>query len=268
MNSTDVPTRFPIPFANAAGGSYIRPIPTASQVGIQDGAASLTDGFPPDCFIPIGGGGVPPFGQDVNGLLNQISAWCRWQGAGGPVIYNAAFATAVSGYPKGAVLQSSALAGIFWISTVDGNVTDPDGSLAANWTACVLRRATAAQVIAGADDTVAITPKALRNASNWVKGVTGFRVEPDGFMTQWVYSGTWPTPPADLEAAFTINWPVPFPNVVIRAQVVVINGSLNIGGDTTVQEVSLALDHGIFFAQSHIASSNDRSGYRCEVKGY
>jgi len=62
MLSTSIPPKFPIPFANAAGPSFIRPIPTASQIGIQDGAASLTDGFPPDCFTPVVAGGTPPFG--------------------------------------------------------------------------------------------------------------------------------------------------------------------------------------------------------------
>ena len=132
MLSTDIPSKFPIPFGNAAGGSYIRAIPEASQIGIQDGAASLTDGFPPLNFLPVAGGGVPPFGQDFNGLLNQITEWIRWTTAGGiGLVYDAAFSTAIGGYPKGAVLQSTAT-GNFWLSTADNNTADPDGA-GTNW---------------------------------------------------------------------------------------------------------------------------------------
>lgn len=82
MQSTDIPGKFAIPFASAAGAAYKRTVPQPSQQGVQAGAASLTDGFPPVCFLPIGAGGVPPFGEDLNGLLNQVTAWVRWASAG------------------------------------------------------------------------------------------------------------------------------------------------------------------------------------------
>ncbi len=82
MLAADIPTKFNIPFADNAGGAFIRPIPEASQIGIEAGAASLNDGFPPDTFTPVSAGGTPPFGRDFNGLLNQITAWNRWQNAG------------------------------------------------------------------------------------------------------------------------------------------------------------------------------------------
>jgi hypothetical protein len=72
---------------------------------ISNGAASLTDGFPPLTFLAVTAGGVPPFGQDMNGLLNQITAGVRWEQVGGQPVYNATFANAIGGYPNGAVLQ-------------------------------------------------------------------------------------------------------------------------------------------------------------------
>lgn len=127
------PSRFTIPFANSAGGSFIRPIPQASQIGIQNGAASLTDGFPPLCFQPVASGGTPPFGSDMNGVLNQLSSWAQWQEAGGPVFYDATFATGGSGgYPQGATVQSNIVLGNYWMSTVDNNTTDPDAA-GAGW---------------------------------------------------------------------------------------------------------------------------------------
>jgi hypothetical protein len=129
MLASQVPASFPIPFANAAGAGFIRSIPQASQIGVQNGAASLTDGFPPLTFLAMTAGGVPPFGQDMNGLLNQISAGVQWQQVGGNPTYNASFAVAIGGYPNGAVLQSGDGTG-FWRSTVDNNTTDPDASAA------------------------------------------------------------------------------------------------------------------------------------------
>lgn len=132
MQASQIPTKFPIPFANGAGGAFIRPIPQASQIGVQAGAASLTDGFPPVTFTPIAAGGTPPFGQDFNGLLNQITAWSQWQNAGGLVPYDAVFSAAIGGYPQGAMLAGAA-PGVVWLSVVDNNVTDPDTG-GAGWT--------------------------------------------------------------------------------------------------------------------------------------
>lgn len=134
MLSSGIPIRFPIPFANGAGGGFVRVIPEASQVGVQSGAASLTDGFPPVCFDPVAAGGVPPFGQDFNGILKQVSQWAQWQAAGAPVPYNASFAASILGYPAGATLASTTVVGYFWLNLVDGNQTDPDAG-GANWIA-------------------------------------------------------------------------------------------------------------------------------------
>lgn len=133
MKFSDIPgSKFPIPFANNAAPSYIRPIPEASQIGIQDGAASLSDGFVPDNFIPEAAGGVPPFGQDFNGLMNQSTAWTRWANAGAPMGYDATFSTDIGGYPAGAILAAAAANGSFWVSTTDDNTTDPDAG-GAGW---------------------------------------------------------------------------------------------------------------------------------------
>lgn len=133
MQASDIPAKFTIPFANGAGGGFIRPIPTASQIGVHDGYASLTDGFVPLNFLPVSSGGVPPFGQDFNGLLFQTTAWSRWMCAGGTVLYDGAFSSAVGGYPKGSVLRSALYPNVLYQSTADNNTTDPDATTAANW---------------------------------------------------------------------------------------------------------------------------------------
>ena len=135
MLLSSIPAKFPIPWGNSAGGPYIRPIPVASQQAITPGAASLTDGFPPLNFSPVAAGGIPPFGQDFNGILNEATAWLQWVQAGGSVPYfDATFATQIGGYPQGAFLQATSGFGAFWISNVDNNINNPD-TTGINWTA-------------------------------------------------------------------------------------------------------------------------------------
>lgn len=125
MQSSNIPTKIPLPFAYNAGVGYKNTIPTASQIGVVNGRASLNDGFPPLNFVPISAGGVPPFGADVNGILNEITAITQWQQAGGFFFYDSSFSTTIGGYPKGAILQSSSNSGL-WISTAENNTTNPD----------------------------------------------------------------------------------------------------------------------------------------------
>lgn len=132
MLSSAIPTRIQLPFAAGAAGAFIRQIPVASQIGVQDGAASFTDGFPPLTFQPIASGGVPPFGQDENGILNIITKWNQWQAVGGAIPWDAAFSTAIGGYPQGAIVGSTTSTFIFWISGVDNNTSNPDAG-GANW---------------------------------------------------------------------------------------------------------------------------------------
>lgn len=133
MQLTNTPGKLVLPFANAGAKNTI---PTASQIGITAGAASLTDGFPPLTRTPIAAGGVPPSGLDMNGILYELSAILRWANAGGGYAYDAAFATNpnVGGYPKGArIMRSDGLG--YWFNTVENNTTDPEdaGAAAAGW---------------------------------------------------------------------------------------------------------------------------------------
>ena len=133
MQLTNTPGKLVLPFANAGAKNTI---PTASQIGITAGAASLVDGFPPLTRTPIAAGGVPPSGLDMNGILYELSAILRWANAGGGYAYDAAFATDsnVGGYPKGArIMRSDGLG--YWFNTVENNTTDPEaaGADAAGW---------------------------------------------------------------------------------------------------------------------------------------
>lgn len=133
MQSTDVPAKIPLPWADAG---IKNTIPTASQIAITPGLASLTDGFPPVTFLDPSVGGVPPFGADFNGAFNMITAIQQWQSAGGLFKYDAAMSTAIGGYPKGAMLSNLAADGM-WLNLADDNTTNPDATdgTPANWRA-------------------------------------------------------------------------------------------------------------------------------------
>jgi len=100
------PTNLLRPFGESAGAGYKRTVPDASQISITPGAASFTDGFPPLNFLDPAAGGVPPSGQDMNGILNAITSHTAFQGEGGQYRFDAALSTALGGYPVGVVLQS------------------------------------------------------------------------------------------------------------------------------------------------------------------
>lgn len=127
MSASSIPTKVPTFWGQSApSGNITCPIPIPSQIPFASGRASWTDGFPPITFSPVGAGGVPPFGQDFNGVFCQLSQWTRWGNAGGPVFFDQTFATAVGGYPMGAILSNASTNGCYWISTEDNNPNDPD----------------------------------------------------------------------------------------------------------------------------------------------
>lgn len=177
MLSSDIPAKFTAAFANAATGTYKRAIPATSA---DPNAASLALGFPPNTFVDEGAGGSPPDGRDFNGLLAQDTAWAWWQAAGGAVLFDSAFSTAVGGYPKYAVLASTTL-GRMWQSQVDNNTTNPDSGPSANW-------------------------KAFGGATAGGAG-TGYRVSADGFIEQW---GSVAITPGSNTATMSFTFPIPF----------------------------------------------------------
>ena len=80
-------------------------IPNTSQIGVSDGRASYPDGFPPLTMTQIAAGGVPFFGQDMNGILNALSAHTAFQNSGGQYRFDPVLVANIGGYPVGTVLQ-------------------------------------------------------------------------------------------------------------------------------------------------------------------
>ncbi|WP_454695590.1 glycine-rich domain-containing protein [Achromobacter aegrifaciens] len=165
MQASNAPSKSSIPFAENGTKNTI---PEASQSGVTPGLASFTDGFPPLTMTPLAAGGVPPYGADFNGILNFLSAAIRWSQAGGGYIYDADFAAAVGGYPKGALLARSDLVG-YWLNASENNSTNPDTG-GAGWVNPLYGRLLGITTYATAG-TFTFTPNPL--ASSWEIEVQG-----------------------------------------------------------------------------------------------
>lgn len=109
--------------ASAPAGNVTVPFPTTPQVG---GLASMPTGFTAVNFTPVGSGGIPPWGKDMNGILQLLTAWAQWLKAGGPITYDGTFQSAVTGYMNGSIVQSAVTPGLYWRSSVDNNTSNPD----------------------------------------------------------------------------------------------------------------------------------------------
>lgn len=157
MPAPAAPPVIVVPFASAGNRNTI---PVPSQTGINDGAASWTDGFPPRTMLPIPPG-IPPDGKDMNGALYAISAYAVWAQAGGRYFWDATVAAA-GGYPLNALLTSSVTPTLLWLNLSSGNSTDPDGGSPANWQAVQL----------GGTASGTLTPSALGagDTNNWNPG--------------------------------------------------------------------------------------------------
>lgn len=117
------PPVIPEPFAQNAGPDFIQnPIPETTG---SAGRASYDQGWPAQTMQPVVAGGVPPWGQDFNGLMFAVTAQLYFLQSGQRWPFNADVATAIGGYPFGAIVAMADGTGE-WISTGDANSGNPD----------------------------------------------------------------------------------------------------------------------------------------------
>lgn len=89
------------------------------------GNAGYDQGFPAINMTPKEAGGIPPFGQDFNGILFTVTEALRYTQAGGAPTFDAALAAAIGGYSKGAVVLGAD--GVTrWKNQTNGNSTAPE----------------------------------------------------------------------------------------------------------------------------------------------
>lgn len=152
MSGAPLPPVIPEPFGNNADPSNITIPPDTTS---DPGRASFSLGFPPLTMTPVAAGGKPPFGQDVNGILNVDSAHAYFTQAGQIRPFSTDVSTVISGYAVGARVASTDGQTI-WYNLVAGNTTDPDGGSAAGWTALFTYGGAAVTGLTGG--TVVLTP--------------------------------------------------------------------------------------------------------------
>lgn len=120
MNRTDAPSKQPQPFAI---NGQREPILDTTPAG--DNTASYASGFPPITMILKSAGGLPPKGQDMNQILYELSALCRWFSTGALNAYDSEFSAEIGGYPKSSVVLGNDESTIF-ISLIDANTNNPN----------------------------------------------------------------------------------------------------------------------------------------------
>lgn len=89
------------------------------------GNAGYDQGFPAINMTAKEAGGIPPFGQDFNGIFFCITQILQYMQAGGLPTYSAAMSTAIGGYPLGAMLLKANGLGL-WRNVSANNTSNPD----------------------------------------------------------------------------------------------------------------------------------------------
>jgi len=169
-----------IPFGRDAVPDMVNDIPSDPIVA-EPQRASFKQGFPSITTIPLTAGGIPPEGQDFNGILRDITEHVVHQNKGGMYKF-AAEIVAAGGYPQGAVLAANDGLSL-WVSLIDNNVQDFNSGTPTQWARIAFSgldsllnekldkasKATQAQAEAGTDNTNYSTSlrvfQALRSAA-------------------------------------------------------------------------------------------------------
>lgn len=118
--SISEPSKFLTPWAESG---LKNPIPTDADP--VTGRAGFDKGFPAINMTPKESGGIPPFGQDFNGIFFDITSVLRYMQAGGRSTFSSELAEAIGGYPKGAVVMGDDGVAAFQNST-DSNASNPN----------------------------------------------------------------------------------------------------------------------------------------------
>jgi hypothetical protein len=120
------PVQIAVPFATSGLKNAI-----PANTNNVTGNAGYDAGFGAINMTPKTAGGIPPFGQDFNGIFYDVTLALQFLEAGGSFPFNSTFATAVGGYPIGAVVSRTDGSGL-WRNTVANNTTNPE-TFGAGW---------------------------------------------------------------------------------------------------------------------------------------
>ncbi|MVW80166.1 gp53-like domain-containing protein [Bordetella sp. 02P26C-1] len=195
MLLSNLPSVSPTVFATGGTRNTIPNTPPSTV-----GRASFQQGFPAATMTPLASGGVPPSGADFNGILHFLSDAVRWNQAGGSYPFNAAFASAIGGYPKGATILSADGYG-HWMSTVDGNASNPDNG-GPGW------------VYVDPTNASFVSRSEFNGPGRQLLGVSGYQRLPGGLVLQWGRGVT----STDTDYTY-VYWPIAWPTAAFQVVV-------------------------------------------------
>lgn len=89
------------------------------------GRAGFDQGFSAINMTAKEAGGIPPFGQDFNGIFYEVTNILRYMQAGGQPTFSATLASGIGGYPVGAMILGDDGVAIY-TNRVDGNSSNPN----------------------------------------------------------------------------------------------------------------------------------------------
>lgn len=115
------------PFANDSTQKNTVPV-TATQAQTEAGLASYSGGFGSKNMLPVANGGQPPYGQDFNGVLNDITGNIVDINRGLSQYFDSDYATLIGGYPIGARLMLNNNSN-YVLSIIAANSNDPNSDL-------------------------------------------------------------------------------------------------------------------------------------------
>lgn len=123
------PIFIPMEFAKNGIKNVIQKVRQSGQ-DAQD--MTWNDGTPSITLTKLEDGGLPPKGQDYNGVLNAISSHTVFNQNGGRYKWDPQVVIEFGGYPKDAIVQSSDGTREY-ISLIDNNQINPDSSTTGTW---------------------------------------------------------------------------------------------------------------------------------------
>jgi hypothetical protein len=184
-----------IPFGKNATPGTIDPIPKTRGPGDEPQQATWDEGFPQVTMTPLAAGGIPPKGQDFNGVLKAISEHTVFTEHGGQYKWSSAYVAQSGGYSISDVVQADDGLNSY-VSLVDSNTANfntTPASIGTSWAlyagrntqtmatetvAGISKRSTQALAEAGVDDTTSMTPLKTKqsiaaNTSASTDGIAG-----------------------------------------------------------------------------------------------
>lgn len=162
------------------------------------GKAGFDVGFSSINMASEAAGGIPPWGQDFNGIFYSLTKAAQYTQAGGVPTFDAALAAAVGGYGKGAVVIGDD-GSTLWQNEVSGNTSNPNVG-GANWINLLLKT----------------LPKRTFANNDYIR----IPDTPGGLIIQWGYVDA-----SSTSGSATVTLPIEFPSAAI-ACVMTRNGSV------------------------------------------